>query len=110
MVEKIDAIGFEKGGQHDNLTAALVEIVTVSNSNHMVLKKSDSTTKIAKSRGKQLVYLLLILFSCLLAFNLYLNSHKKKENKIIEKKITIKHTSKENPKTIDTTSITHSKK
>ena len=30
LVEKIDAIGFESGGRHDNLTAALVEIDTVS--------------------------------------------------------------------------------
>ena len=110
LVEKIDAIGFESGGQHDNLTAALVEIETVSNSNHRVVKKSDSTTKIAKSRSKQLVYILLILFSCLMGLNLYFNSNKKNEKKKIEKKITIKHTSKENPKTIDTTSITHSKK
>ena len=108
LVEQIDEIGITNGGNHDNLTAAMIEIE--KDSNFQQVEQRQVITSQPKSRSKQLVYILLILLSFLLALNFYFNLPKNHQNKKIEKKITIKHTSKENPKTIDTTSITHSKK
>jgi len=44
LVDKIDAIGFASGGRHDNLTAALVEIVTEN-----PIKNRKASTKKRKS-------------------------------------------------------------
>jgi len=107
LVEKIDAIGFENGGKHDNLTAALLEIESDS-----TLTKAEETDvtknpKSAKSRIKLLIYLLLIALSGSLAMNLYLLSTKKGEIKKVETKINRKQIPKAHSKSTDTTDITN---
>lgn len=108
LVEQVDEVGKTNGGNHDNLTAAMIELET--DSSFQQVEQRQVIASQPKSRGKQLVYLLLILLICLLAFNLYFNSHRKKQNKIIEKNIKIKQTSNVNSKTVDTTSIIPIKK
>ena len=101
LVEKIDAIGFENGGKHDNLTAALLEIESDS-----TLTKAEETDvtknpKSAKSRIKLLIYLLLIALSGSLAMNLYLLSTKKEEIKKVETRIIKKQIPKVDSKKTD---------
>lgn len=110
LVEKIDGIGKANGGNHDNLTAAILEIETNSKLQRNEEKQVIVTPKLTKTRGKKLIYLLLIALLCSLALNLYLFSDKNQEvrktNKIIKK-----HIPKVNTKTADTTkTITPDKK
>lgn len=71
LVEKIDAIGFENGGKHDNLTSALLEMESDSTLKQVEEKKVVVTPKTPKSRGKLLIYLFLIVLLGSLALNLY---------------------------------------
>lgn len=80
LVEKIDTIGQAKGGMHDNLTAALIEIED-SNSAEVVTKK-ESTQK--KVKGKRFIIpTILVLLAFSLALNFYLLSKVKMSKKPI---------------------------
>lgn len=103
MVEKIDTIGFENGGKHDNLTAALLEMETNSTLQKAGEKQAVVTRKPIKSQGKQLFYLLLIALLGSLALNLYFATQKKQEVKKVEMKMIRKHIPNVKPKTTDTT-------
>jgi serine/threonine protein phosphatase PrpC len=103
LVEKIDAIGFENGGKHDNLTAALLEMDSDSSLNQAEGIKVSNTPKSAKSRSKLLIYLLLIALSGSLALNLYLLSAEKQEIQQIEKKIIRKQIPKADSNNTNTT-------
>lgn len=80
LVEKIDAIGQAKGGMHDNLTAALIELVD-SNSVE-VLTNKESTQKKVKVKGF-IIPTILVLLALSLALNFYLLSKEKMSKKPI---------------------------
>jgi serine/threonine protein phosphatase PrpC len=110
LVDKIDAIGFENGGRHDNLTAALFEIESSSIIQNSEVKQSGSTKKIPTSRSKRLIYLLLILLLGSMVVDLCFVMQKKPVVKKIEKKMIIKHIHKEKQQTADSSNQSHPSK
>ena len=106
LVEKIDAIGFEDGGKHDNLTVALLEMESDSIFNQVEKKVVNKSSKTGKSSSKLLIYFLLIALSGSMALNLYLLSTKKQEIKKVETKISKKQSPKKDSKIADTTNAT----
>ena len=102
LVEKIDANGFENGGKHDNLTAALLEMdsdATIKQPGEIeVDKKSKSST----TRSKPLIYLLLVALLGSIVLNLYFLSTKKQEIKKVETIIIGKQIPKVDPQKTDT--------
>jgi len=79
LVDKIDAIGFENGGRHDNLTAALVEMETNS-----TIKYRTSTP----GKKKKSVYLMifLALLAALLTTFLFLKINRQNQQPIPKRK------------------------
>lgn len=105
LVEKIDAIGFENGGKHDNLTAALIEMETDSAEKKDDEKDIDNNTEPLKPKSKRLIYLLLIILLGSLLLNLsFFLSKKKEDRKVDENKIDV-NTTKINPQTPDSINV-----
>ena len=77
LVEKIDAIGFENGGRHDNLTAALAEIESNSTlSQHTAVKKKKN----------RLIYLILLAVMAVLSTTFFFFKKEKQIKQPIEKR------------------------
>ncbi len=76
LVEEIDSIGFAKGGKHDNLTAALIEMESNSvfqiEDTKQVKKKSEPLKK-----KKMYIYLILAVLAILLVLNFYFSKKEK---------------------------------
>jgi serine/threonine protein phosphatase PrpC len=102
MVDKIDAIGFDKGGKHDNLTAALLEMESDSSIEQSVEIRDGKNQKYSNPLSKLLIYLLLIALTCSLALNVYLISIKEKDGKKNVQKINNMSSPKVDSKASDT--------
>jgi serine/threonine protein phosphatase PrpC len=102
LVEKIDAIGFENGGKHDNLTAALLELDSDSTLKLVEEKEVDKSPKSSTTRSKLLFYLLLVALMGSMVLNLYFLSTKKQEIKKDERIIIRKQIPKANSAATDT--------
>ena len=97
LVETINNIGLQKGGRHDNLTAALIEIETDSTQQHAnkqdVASASNHPKQVTSpnTRAKKLIYFLSVLLLVSTAAILYFLTQHKHVVKTIEKKVFIKH-------------------
>ena len=76
LVEKIDTIGFESGGRHDNLTAALVEI----ESNSTLIPQSPQ-----KKKKSGFIYLILLATLAVLSITIFFLKKGKQIKQPVEK-------------------------
>ena len=80
LIEKIDAIGFENGGRHDNLTAALVEIDTNSTINQLASPK-------AKKKGSLVILMLLVVLAVLSTMFFFVKKEKQGQKSVEKTKV-----------------------
>lgn len=71
LLNQIDAIGAANGSNHDNMTAALFEMESDSSLKKIEEKNQNGAHKTSKSRGKFLIYILLIALFISIILNIY---------------------------------------
>ncbi len=98
LVNKIDVIGFAKGGKHDNLTAALVEIESTS---------VEGSNKPIKNKKNQSLFYIIVLFALtfsLVSYFSFLRKEKTTQKPFIKTKV-LKVQPKKDMKQTDTITV-----